>query len=66
MAIIAIYCMLLTAIWNILTKLEPHSTKDYLADKLTEHFVVISKSEGLDLLRKRGYVFKDVIEDVNC
>ena len=31
----------------------------YLADKLTEHSVVISKAEGLALLRKRGYIFKD-------
>ena len=63
-AIIAVCRMLLTAIWNILTKLEPYSAKDYLADKLTEHSVVISKSEGLALLRKRGYIFKDEIADV--
>ncbi len=65
-AIIAICRMLLTAIWNILTKLEPYSAKGYLADKLTEHSVVISKSEGLALLRKRGYIFKDEITDVCC
>lgn len=63
-AIIALCCMLLTAIWNILTKLEPYSAKGYIADKLTEHSVVISKSEGLALLRKRGYIFKDEIADV--
>lgn len=62
-AIIAVCRMLLTAIWNILTKLEPYSSKGYLADKLTEHSVVISKSEGLALLRKRGYIFKDEIAD---
>ncbi|KAA4851473.1 IS110 family transposase, partial [Bacteroides fragilis] len=49
----------LTAIWNVLSKLEPYSAKGYLADKLTEHSVVISKAEGLALLRKRGYIFKD-------
>lgn len=65
-AIIALCRMLLTAIWNILTKLEPYSAKGYLADKLTEHSVVISKSEGLALLRKRGYIFKDEIIDVIC
>ncbi len=65
-AIIAICRMLLTAIWNILSKLEPYSAKGYLADKLTEHSVVISKSEGLALLRKRGYIFKDEIADVCC
>ncbi len=63
-AIIAICRMLLTAIWNILSKLEPYSAKGYLADKLTEHSVVISKSEGLALLRKRGYIFKDELADV--
>ena len=65
-AIIAICCMLLTAIWNILTKLEPYSAKGYLAEKLTEHSVIISKSEGLALLRKRGYIFKDEIADAIC
>ncbi len=65
-AIIAICRMLLTAIWNILSKLEPYSPKGYLADKLTEHSVVISKSEGLALLRKRGYIFKDEISDACC
>ena len=53
--------MILTAIWNVLTKLEPYSAKGYFADKLTEHSVIISKSEGLALLRKRGYIFKDEI-----
>lgn len=58
-AIIAICRMLLTAIRNILSKLEPYSPNGYLLDKLTEHSVVISKAEGLTLLRKRGYIFKD-------
>lgn len=62
-AIVAVCRMLLTAIWNVLSKLEPYSAKGYLADKLTEHSVVISKSEGLALLRKRGYIFLDEIAD---
>ena len=62
-AIIAVCRMLLTAIWNVLSKLEPYSAKGYLADKLTEHSVVITKSEGLALLRKRGYIFRDEIAD---
>lgn len=62
-AIIALCRMLLTAIWNVLSKLEPYSAKGYIADKLTEHSVVISKSEGLALLRKRGYIFRDEIAD---
>ena len=60
-AIIAICGMLLTAIWNVLSKLEPYSAKGCLEDKLTEHSVVISKSQGLELLRKRGYIFKDEV-----
>lgn len=58
-AIIAVCRMLLTAIWNVLSKLVPYSAEGYLADKLTEHSVVISKAQGLELLRKRGYIFKD-------
>lgn len=64
-AVIAICRMLLTAIWNVLSKLVPYSPSGYLADKITEHSVVISKSEGLALLRKRGYIFKDEITDRN-
>ena len=60
-AIIAVCRMLLTAIWNVLSKLEPYSSKGYLADKLTEHSVVISKAQGLELLRKRGYIFTDEV-----
>jgi transposase len=62
-AIIAICRMLLTAIWNVLSKCEPYSAKGYLADKMTEHSVVISKAEGLSLLRQRGYIFKDEVAD---
>ena len=58
-AIIAICRMLLTAIWNILSRVEPYSAAGYLTDKLTEHSVVITKAQGLELLRKRGYIFKD-------
>ena len=62
-AIIALCRMLLTAIWNVLSKCEPYSAKGYLADKLTEHSVVISKAERLALLRQRGYIFKDEVAD---
>ena len=62
-AIIALCRKLLTAIWNVLSKCEPYSAKGYLADKLTEHSVVISTAEGLALLRQRGYIFKDEVAD---
>lgn len=58
-AIIAICRMLLTAIWNILSKLEPYSSAGYFAGRLTEHSVVITRAQGLALLRQRGYIFKD-------
>lgn len=57
--------MLLTAIWNALSKCEPYSAKGYLADKTTKHAVVVSKAEGLTLIRKRGYIFKDEVADFN-
>ena len=62
-AIIALCRMLLTAIRNILSKCEPYSAKGYLADKTTEHSVVISRAEGLALLCQRGYIFKDEVAD---
>jgi transposase len=58
-AIIAICRMLLTAIWNILSKLEPYSAKGYLADQPTNQSMVITKTQGLQLLRLRGYTIKD-------
>lgn len=61
-AIVAVCRMLLTAIWNILSKLEPYSAAGYLEDKVTEHSVLITKSQGLELLRKRGYIFKDEVD----
>lgn len=51
--------MLLTAIWNILSKLEPYSAAGYISDKLPDLSAVITKAQGLELLRKRGYIFKD-------
>ena len=54
--------MLLTAIWNILSTLEPYSAAGYLEDKVTEHSVVITTSQGLELLRIRGYIFKDEVD----
>lgn len=60
-AIIAVCRMLLTAIWNVLSNLESYSAKGYLADKITEHSVLISKAQGLELLRKRGYIFTDEV-----
>ena len=60
-AIIAICRMLLTAIWNILSKLEPYSAKGFLADPKTNPSKVISKAQALQLLRSRGYLIMDDI-----
>ena len=60
-AIIAVCRMLLTAIWNVLSKLEPYSAKGYPTDKISEHSVVISKAQDLELLRERGYIFTDEV-----
>jgi len=63
-AIIAICRMLLTAIWNILTKLVPYSSEGFLSDRRVNGSMVITKAQGLHLLRSRGYVFKDDSPDV--
>lgn len=52
--------MLLTAIWNILSKLVPYTPVDFLA---TPHAAAPSRtltiSQGLSLLRHRGYILVD-------
>ena len=58
-AIIAICRMLLTAIWNILSKLEPYSTEGYLVDRPANQSMTITKAQALNLLKSRGYVIKD-------
>ena len=59
-AIIAVCKMLLTAIWNILSKLVPYMPVGFLA---TPHPDSPSKtltiSQGLSLLRHRGYILVD-------
>lgn len=51
--------MLLTAIWNILSKLVPYRRDGYFADRRTQESKVITKAQGLQLLRFRGYIIKD-------
>ena len=58
-AIIAICRMLLTAIWNILSKMEPYSNEGYLVDRNTGETMIITKSQALHLLRMRGFIIKD-------
>jgi transposase len=63
-AIIAICRMLLTAIWNILFKMEPYSADGYLVVYKAKQSKVITKSQALHLLRIRGYIIKDDMPSV--
>lgn len=58
-AIIAVCKMILTAIWNVLSKLEPYSPDGYLQNRPVKESKVLSTSQALNLLRQRGYVIKD-------
>ena len=58
-AIIAVCRMLLTAIWNILTKLEPYSADGFLKERTVDKKKTLSTAEAIKLLKSRGYVIKD-------
>ena len=58
-AIIAVCRMLLTAIWNVLSKLEVYSSDGFISDRPIKNNKVLSTSQALELLRRRGYVIKD-------
>lgn len=57
-AIIAICRMLLTAIWNVLSKAEPYSPVGYLSNQVTE-VRTLTQKQALNLLKSRGYVITD-------
>ena len=61
-AIIAVCRMLLTAIWNVLSKLEPYTPDGFLQQRPVSEDKVITTSQALNLLRLRGYVIKDETE----
>lgn len=58
-AIIAVCKMILTAIWNILSKLEPYTSEGYLEHSPVKESKVLTKAQALELLRKRGYTITD-------
>ncbi len=58
-AIIAICKMLLTAIWNILSKGEPYSAQGYLSDCSAEQTRVLTTQQALNMLKSRGFIIKD-------
>ena len=59
-AIIAVCKMLLTAIWNILSKLVPYTPGGFLVTpRITSASKSLTMAQGLSLLRHRGYVLVD-------
>lgn len=58
-AIIALCKMLLTAIWNVLNKVEPYNPEGYLEPKPANESKILTQAQALDLLRKRGYTIID-------
>lgn len=58
-AVIAVCKMLLTAIWNMLSKLEPYNPSGFLEHRPVNEKKVLTKSQALELLRLRGYTITD-------
>ena len=56
--------MLLTAIWNVLSKLEPYDPSGFAAPKATPHSKEVSVEEGLRLLKVQGFVIREISEPV--
>ena len=54
-AIIAVCKMLLTAIWNMLGKLEPYNPEGFLEHRSVKQEKTLTVSQALELLRLRGY-----------
>ena len=61
-AIIAVCKMLLTAIWNILTKLEPYTPQGFAEHPPVNESMILTKAQALHLLWKRGYIITDVVD----
>ena len=58
-AIIAICRMLLTAIWNVLSKAEPYCSDGFIDHRPAHESKILTKSQALHLLKMRGYTIKD-------
>lgn len=54
-AIIAVCKMLLTAIWNMLSKLEPYNPVGFLEHRPAKQGKTLTVSQAIELLRLRGY-----------
>jgi hypothetical protein len=51
--------MLLTAVWNILSKLEPYTPDGFLEHRPINESKVLTTVQALELFRKRGYTITD-------
>ena len=58
-AIIAICRMLLTAIWNVLSKSKPYSSEGFVHERPNRESKTLTVSQALHLLKMRGYTIKD-------
>jgi transposase len=58
-AIIAVCKMLLTAIWNVLSKLEAYNPEGFLEHRPVNEAKILTKTQALELFRKRGYTIID-------
>ena len=61
-AIIAVCRMLLTAVWNVLSKLEPYDPSGFITPKSTPRSKKVSLDEALRLLKAQGFVIKESSE----
>lgn len=62
-AIIAVCRMLLTAIWNILSKHEPYTPDGFINDRPVDKKKTMSTAEVIKLLKSRGYIITDMPGD---
>ncbi len=58
-AIIAICRMILTAIWHILSDLNPYTPDGFLESRPVNESKTLTTSQALILLKQRGYIIKD-------
>lgn len=58
-AIITVCKMLLTAIWNVLSKLESYNPEGFLEHRPVNEAKILTKTQALELFRKRGYTIID-------
>lgn len=53
--------MLMSAIWNVLSKLEPYNPEGFLKHRPVIESKVLTRAQRLELLRKRGYTISDYV-----